>query len=105
MSANTRWVLASRRFTAGSAKADPETRRDDRNALGTWSPWSKQSRRSRANSAAIVRVRIRLSPPPTYLILQIFSPRRPGFEIPRHLRGFAAMPIRRAVGETAFKRL
>ncbi len=48
------------------------TRRDDRNALGTWSPWSKQSRRSRANSAAIVRVRIRLSPPPKFLIFQDF---------------------------------
>src|SRR6202011_5039904 len=61
--------------------------------------------KTRLFSDAIPWVRTLPSPPPKYLILQIFSPRRPGFEIPRHLRGFAAMPIRRAVGETAFKRL
>ena len=50
----------------------------------------------------LLRVRIPLTPPPKYLILQEFSSRRPGFEIPRHLRRFAAMPIGAPSGETIF---
>ena len=50
-------------------------------------------------------VRIPSPPPPKYLIMQEFPSRRPGFEIARHLRRFAAMRVGALSGETAFRRL
>ena len=52
--------------------------------------------------ATVSRVRIPLPPPPKYMILQALCSRRSGFEIPRDLRGFAAMRSGTPSAETAF---
>ncbi len=50
-------------------------------------------------------VRIPSPPPPKYLILQGFPSKMPGFEIPRHVRGFAGDADRHTLWRDRFGRL
>src|SRR5438067_1616138 len=73
-----------------------------RRAPSTNPEWLKAHAWRACIRATVSRVRIPLPPPSKLLNLQCFWFRRARFEIPGHLRRFAAMPIGAPSGETVF---